>query len=119
MTMIVRGAIAHIHSSALTTKRGSTTLTALRVVDDHTRVQHGGQPGSRPSPTRYEVQFVDSKQFQWSTALTAEFNVGDEVLAYVEDTVRVRTANKSEAEPTLVVHGIDIGHSTQPGAQRR
>lgn len=114
--MIVRGALTHLHTTTLTTKRGSTQLTAMRVLDDHSRVQHGGQPGARPSPTRYEVQFVDSKLFEWSTALTSEFSPGDEVLVYAEDTVRVR--DSADHEPTLVVYGIDVGHSTLPLARR-
>lgn len=114
--MIVRGTIAHLHATPLATKRGSTTLTAVRVLDDHSRVQHGGQPGATHSPTRYEIQFVDSKLFQWSDAIQAQFAVGDEVLAYVEDEIRVRTADNGT--PTLIVHGIDLGHSVQAGARR-
>lgn len=115
--MIVRGTISHMHASAITTKRGTTTLTAVRIIDDHTRAQHGGQPGARHSPTRYEAQFVDSKLFEWSTALKARFSVGDEVLVYAEDTVRVQAAD--QAEPTVIIHGIDMGHSTQSSAHRQ
>lgn len=115
--MIVRGAIAHVHATTITTKRGSTTLTTLRVVDKHSRAQHGGQPGARPSPTRYEVQFVDSKLFDWSSALSLEFTVGDEVLVYAEDTIRVQDG--AAVPPTLVVHGIDLGHATESLARRR
>lgn len=114
--MIVRGIIAHLHTSPLTTKRGSTTLTAIRVVDDHSRLQHGGQPGSRPSPTWYEVQFVDSKLFKWSTVIEPTFSNGDEILAYVADTIRVRDVD--DGAPTLVVHGIDLGMSIQHRARK-
>ena len=113
--MIVRGVIAHLHTSPLTTKRGSTTLTAIRVIDDHSRLQHGGQPGSRPSPTRYEVQFVDSKLFKWSTAIESTFSKGDEILAYVDDTIRVQ--GNGDGPTTLIVHGIDLGISTQHRAR--
>ena len=115
--MIVRGTITHLHATPLTTKRGSTTLTAVRVIDDHSRAQHGGQPGSRPSPTRYEIQFVDSKLFQWSAVIPSHFSNGDEILAYAEDEIRVRTAD--DGATTLIVHGIDLGHSTQSAARRR
>lgn len=115
--MIVRGALTHLHTTTLATKRGSTKLTTMRVIDDHSRVTHGGQPGARPSPTRYEVQFVDSKLFEWSTTLASEFSPGDDVLVYAEDTIRVR--DTAEHEPTLVVHGIDVGHATLPLARKR
>lgn len=114
--MIIRGHITHLHTAPLTTKRGTTTLTAIRVLDDHTHTTHGGQPGARHSPTRYELQFIDSKHFDWSTTLDLEFNPGDQILAYVEDTVRVQEAEGTPA--TLIVHGIDLGHSTQPEARR-
>lgn len=114
--MIVRGALTHLHTTTLSTKRGSTQLTCMRVLDDHSRVQHGGQPGARHSPTRYEVQFLDSKLFEWSTTLASQFRIGDEVLVYAEDAIRVRDA--AEREPTLIVYGIDVGHSTLPLARR-
>lgn len=115
--MIVRGIITHLHVTPLATKRGSTTLTAVRVIDDHSRAQHGGQPGSRPSPTRYEIQFVDSKLFQWSAAIQTAFSNGDEILAYADDEIRVRTAD--DGAVTLIVHGIDLGHSSQSAAKRQ
>ncbi len=114
--MIVRGAVTHVHTTTITTKRGTTQLTALRVLDDHSRMQHGGQPGKSPSPTRYEVQFVDSKLYEWSEAIAAEFAPGDEVLVYADDSVRVTTSASGEA--TLVVHGVDLGHATLPLARR-
>ena len=114
--MIVRGSLIHLHTTTITTKRGSTQLTTLRVVDDHSRPQHGGQPGARHSPTRYEVQFVDSKLFQWSTAIQERFTVGDDLLVYAEDTIRVQ--GDKDGASTLVVYGIDVGHATQPFARR-
>lgn len=114
--MIIRGTIAHIHATDIATKRGSTVLTSVRVIDDQVRVQHGMQPGVRPSPTRYEVQFIDGKQFLWSEAIRDEFAIGDEILAYAEDEIRVRTTDGGVA--TLIVHGIDLGLSTLPVARR-
>lgn len=114
--MIIRGAIAHIHTTDIATKRGSTVLTSVRVIDDQVRVKHGAQPGVRPSPTRYEVQFIDGKQFLWSEAIEDEFAIGDEILAHAEDEIRVRTTDGGVA--TLVVHGIDLGLSTLPVARR-
>lgn len=115
--MIVRGEIAHIHVAAIPTKRGTTILTALRVVDEQAHARHGGQPASRPSPTRYEVQFVDSKLSEWSTAIEKAFHVGDDVLVYAEDEVRVDI--KPDGTAVLVVHGIDLGRATRAQAQRR
>lgn len=114
--MIVRGEITHIHVATIPTKRGTTILTALRLVDDQAHARHGGQPASRPSPTRYEVQFVDSKLSEWSTAIEGSFNVGDDVLVYAEDEVRVDL--KPDGSAILVVHGIDLGQATRAQARR-
>lgn len=114
--MIVRGAVTHVHTSTISTKRGTTRLTSLRILDDHSRVQHGGQPGRDHSPTRYEVQFVDSKLHTWSEVLEEEFAPGDEVLVYADDAVRVSSSASGGA--TLVVHGIDLGHATSQLARR-
>lgn len=114
--MIIRGTIAHVHATDIATKRGSTVLTSVRVIDDQIRVQHGMQSGVRPSPTRYEVQFIDGKQFLWSEAIKDEFATGDEILAYAEDEIRVRVTDGGVA--TLIVHGIDLGLSALPVARR-
>lgn len=114
--VIVRGEITHLHTATISTKRGTTALTAIRLIDDQPRTLRGGQPASRPTPTRYEVQFVDSKLLDWSTAIKDRFRVGDDVLVYAEEEIRVDI--KPNGAAILVIHGIDLGLATQAQARR-
>lgn len=105
--MVVRGTLTHIHVSSIPTKRGEAVLTSLRVVDDQAPRSHGSQPNGPPTETCFEIQFLDSKQARWSTTLAESFTPGDKILAYVEDSIRLKAV---EGKAGLVnVRGIDIG----------
>lgn len=105
--MVVRGTLTRIHVSSIPTKRGDAVLTSLRVIDDQAPRSHGSQPNGPATETWFEVQFLDTKHARWSTTLTESFTPGDRILAYVEDSIRLKAI---EGKPGLVnVRGIDIG----------
>jgi len=106
--MHIRGTVTGRHTTTLEGRRPKI-LTSVWIADRH---DHTDRPSKLPS-VLYEVQFLDTKAESWSRALEQFIDVGQRVIADINDTFElVHVERDSGSRNYIKARGVDIAAST-------